>query len=166
MSDRTRFLATLSHETSLGPPTLVAATAGSVLLGGAGMLLPSALAEALAPAAAALGVLGSLAFLAVTLRPRRVPVHLEGGHLVVDEGRGGAYPWESAVLGRWSAAGIDLAAGAALVLSDGRRTYTLGGHGHPAPDGAREIHAVDAALGEADFAALLAVARSFDGRAR
>lgn len=114
----------------------------------------------------ALGALALVAFLIASalfywtlFRTRTVALEIEGERIVVDGGRGGAFPLAGARVGPWRAS-TGIVCGSAIALSDGARTYRIGGVEHravvPAHLEGPMVDDVHVSLPAEPFAALLA----------
>lgn len=130
---------------------LVGAAAGAALAGALGVLHPP-----FVPVATVGAVAAWLWVLLLSAWPRRVRLCLDRGRLLVDGGRGGAFPCAGAVVAQWSVPGLDVVVGTAICFRDGARSYTVGARDHAAPRGAEVLLEVDAELDRAGLVALLA----------
>jgi hypothetical protein len=128
-----------------------------------GALLPKELTQIVLPVV----LLGFIVLYGVlfarVFRGTKVRLDVDGGRVLVDEGRGGAFPLAGAQLGPMRLASIGVISGSALHLSDGTRPYRIGGTDHRPYAGARldapAVEEVDVSLPAPEFAALLALAR-------
>lgn len=151
MAEPAHFLATTCASPTPGTGALLGAAAGSALAGALGVLYPP-----FVPVATVAAVAACVWVLLLSALPRKVRLCLDGGRLLVDEGRGGAFPCAGAVVAQWNVPGLDLAAGTAIRFSDGARSYTIGAREYAAPRGAGVLLEVDAELDRAGLAAVLA----------
>jgi hypothetical protein len=101
-------------------------------------------------------------FLTRAMRGTNVTLDVSDGRLLVDEGRGGAFPLAGAMFGLWRMPGLGVVSGTVLHLDDGRRSYRVGGRDHrPAaslPLKAPTTGEADAYLPAMEFDALLELA--------
>jgi hypothetical protein len=103
---------------------------------------------------------GYAAFLAFGLRGKKVFLDITGDRLVLDEGRGGAFPLSGAALGLWRMASVGVNAGTVLHLAGGGRMLRVGGRDHRPGAALRmdasPVDSVDVFLPAEAFDALLA----------
>lgn len=125
-----RFQATSALRPRTGWLAVLGLNGVIVLWAGVAALLPDALAKALAPLGIVLFLAASVGYVYVLGRTRPVGLDVAGDHLLVDEGRGGAFPIAGARLGPWRESfGVS---GAVLHLSAGKRALRIGGREHRA----------------------------------
>ena len=151
MAEPAHFLATTCPPPIPSTGALLGAAAGSAVGGALGILYPP-----FVPVATVAAVAACVWVLLLSALPRKVRLCLDGGRLLVDEGRGGAFPCAGAVVAQWNVPGLDLAVGTAIRFSDGARSYTIGAREYAAPRGAGVLLEVDAELDRAGLAAVLA----------
>jgi hypothetical protein len=75
-------------------------------------------------------VVSFAALLVYSRRPRKLLLEVWPDRLVVDEGRGGTFPLETARLGEWQLPTPGVAAGTALHLDAGGQRFCVGGRDH------------------------------------
>jgi hypothetical protein len=130
-----------------------------VVLGAIANLLPIALVRVVVPVALLAGAVAYLAWFTRGARGRALPLLVDGGRVLVDDGRGGAFPIASAAIGPWRAPHLGVVTGTVLHLEDGARTIAIGGADFRPPPGTAEprpaVSEVDAHLPSHEFAALL-----------
>lgn len=149
-------------EGQLGRPGVLAVVASLAVVAGFATVsaaLPRAMYSVVVPVLVVAGLGGYGVVLSRMLRSRKVILDIDRDQLVVDEGRGGAFPLASAVLGPWRQPGLGVIAGTVLHLVGSRR-LRIGGRDHQASRAllldAPPEEDVDLYLPAADFEALLA----------
>jgi hypothetical protein len=153
-----RFEATSAARPRTGWIAVLGLNGVVILWAGLAALLPDATAKALAPLGIVAFLVASVAYVYFLARTRPVRLDVAGEQLLVDEGRGGAFPLAGARLGPWrDAFGVS---GAVLHLAAGKRAFRVGAREHRA---AVPVHLeappsadVHASLPREAFVALLA----------
>ncbi|AKT41263.1 hypothetical protein [Chondromyces crocatus] len=140
---------------------------GAALLVGLGvlsMVLPKQVMNAVMPVFMIVFLGGYLVFFVFGLRGKKVLLDVHGDRVVLDEGRGGEFPFSGAALSLWHMASVGVDMGTVLHLSGGGRRLLIGGRDHRPGAGltmsAPPVDSVDVFLPADAFDALLACVSS------
>jgi hypothetical protein len=132
--------------------------------------LPDRVFRMVMPLFIVLGIVGWVVWLVFMFRTRKVMLDVGDEGILVDEGRGGTFPFAGAVLGSWRMAGIGVTTGTVLHLAGGERPFRVAGRDHrPVPAlhlEAPPVEYVEAILSAAAFDELLATLPASVFRAR